>query len=194
MNEYLLANVRFYFAQSVFNSNCHFKSYERLSKRKNNITCVLQILSAMTLVLLVLQVIGLENKFQKLLNILAFLGMLITGAGLIIEIFNKDDKSREIYQHKIFAEKYKNIRDEYMSLIEEIITSSKSDLELREKKDNLQKRYSSIGENAPETSGDDYKKAQFDLGLNGNSGEQFTWADKEIDKFLPEKLRLNNVE
>ncbi len=77
-----------------------------------------------------------------------------------------------------------------MGLIEETMSNTISDTELRSKKDDLQKRYSVIGENAPETTGDDYKQAQIGLGLDGNSGEEFTWADKEIDLFLPEQLRL----
>ena len=116
--------------------------------------------------------------------------MLITGVSLIFEMYNKDDKSHEIFQHKVYAEKYKTLRDEYMSLIEEIMSNSTTETELRIKKDNLQKRYSAIGENSPETTNDDYKQAQIGLGLNGNSGEEFTWADKEIDIFLPEQLRL----
>ena len=190
MNDKLLANIRFYFAQSVFNNNCHFKAYNRLTKRKNQLSNFVVTLSAITLILLILQVIGLEQKNQSLLNVLAFIGMLITGTSLVFEMFNKDDKSQEIFQHKIYAEKYKNLRDEYMGLIEETMSNTISDAELRSKKDDLQKRYSAIGENAPETTGEDYKQAQIGLGLDGNSGEEFTWADKEIDLFLPEQLRL----
>ncbi len=190
MNDKLLANIRFYFAQSVFNSNCHFKAYNRLTKRKNQLSNFVVTLSAITLILLILQVIGLEQKNQSLLNVLAFIGMLITGTSLVFEMFNKDDKSQEIFQHKMYAEKYKNLRDEYMGLIEETMSNTISDAELRSKKDDLQKRYSAIGENAPETTGEDYKQAQIGLGLDGNSGEEFTWADKEIDLFLPEQLRL----
>ena len=190
MNDKLLANIRFYFAQSVFNSNCHFKAYNRLTKRKNQLSNFVVTLSAITLILLILQVIGLEQKNQSLLNVLAFIGMLITGTSLVFEMFNKDDKSQEIFQHKMYAEKYKNLRDEYMGLIEETMSNTISDAELRSKKDDLQKRYSTIGENAPETTGEDYKQAQIGLGLDGNSGEEFTWADKEIDLFLPEQLRL----
>lgn len=190
MNDKLLANIRFYFAQSVFNSNCHFKAYNRLTKRKNQLSNFVVTLSAITLILLILQVIGLEQKNQSLLNVLAFIGMLITGTSIVFEMFNKDDKSQEIFQHKMYAEKYKNLRDEYMGLIEETMSNTISDSELRSKKDDLQKRYSVIGANAPETTGEDYKQAQIGLGLDGNSGEEFTWADKEIDLFLPEQLRL----
>jgi hypothetical protein len=193
MNDKLLANVRFYFAQSVFNNNCHYKAYKRLTKRRNILSGFLKGISALTLIFLILQIIGLENGCQNLLNILAFVGMLITGSSLVFEIFNKDDKSHEIYLQKNFAEKYKSLRDEYMSLIEEIMSKSLDEAILREKKDQLQKRYSLIGENAPDTIDEDYKQAQLGLGLKGSSGEEFTWSDLEIDKFLPEILRLKNV-
>jgi hypothetical protein len=190
MNDKLLANTRHYFAQSVFNTSCHYNANTRLLKKKKQLSNIVVSFSAITLIVLILQVVGLENKNQSLLNILAYIGMLITGVSLIFEMYNKDDKSHEIFQHKVYAEKYKTLRDEYMSLIEEIMSNSTTETELRMKKDNLQKRYSAIGENSPETTSEDYKQAQIGLGLNGNSGEEFTWADKEIDIFLPEQLRL----
>jgi hypothetical protein len=190
MNDKLLANTRHYFAQSVFNTSCHYNANTRLLKKKKHLSNIVVSFSAITLIVLILQVVGLENKNQSLLNILAYIGMLITGVSLIFEMYNKDDKSHEIFQHKVYAEKYKTLRDEYMSLIEEIMSNSTTETELRIKKDNLQKRYSAIGENSPETTSEDYKQAQIGLGLNGNSGEEFTWADKEIDIFLPEQLRL----
>lgn len=189
MNDKLLANVRFYFAQAVFNNNCHYKAYDRLKKKKTQVSYVVISISAITIVLLILQVIGLEQKIQSLLNIVAYLGMFSTAISLILEIFNKEDKSEQILMHKIYAEKYKSLRDEYMSLIEEIMSHSIADDQLRTKKEVLQQRYSSIGEYAPETNGDDYKQAQIGLGLNG-IGEEFTWSDVEINKFLPQQLRL----
>lgn len=192
MNEKLLSSVRFYFAQSVFNSNCHFKAYNRLTKEKNHVLNFVSSISAATLILLILQIIGLEQKCQPFLNILAFIGMLLTGVSLGFEFFNKDDKAQKIFQHKMYAEKYKGLRDEYIGLIEEIMSNSSVEDVLRSKRDDLQKCYSAIGENAPGTTIKDYIEAQNGLGLNGNSGEEFTWADKEINKFLPEKLRWNN--
>lgn len=190
MNDNLLASVRFYFAQSVFNNSCHFKAYNRLKKSRNYLSNFVISLSAATLILLILQIVGLEQKNQQLLNILASIGMLLTGASLIFEMFNKEDKSQEIFLHKMYAEKYKALRDEYLGLIEEIMSNAIPEIELRLKRDRLQKRYSTIGENAPETTGKDYSNAQIGLGLDGNSGEEFTWSDIEINKFLPEQLRL----
>jgi len=190
MNEKLLAIIRFYFAQSVFNSNCHFKAYNRINGKIKITSKIVASFSAITLILLILQIVGLEQKCQSLLNILAYIGMLLTGITLVFEIFNKEDMSFQMFQHKVFAEKYKSLRDEYMSLIEDVMSNTTSEKKQRKRHLKLQKKYSQIGENAPETNTEDYESSQKSLGLVGNSDEEFTWSDKEIDLFLPEKLRL----
>jgi hypothetical protein len=191
MNDKLLANVRFYFAQSVFMNSIHYKAFGNIKKRKNVLSKTVLWCASITIVLLILQVVGLENNNDTIIKIVTYVGLLLTAITTVLEIFNKDDLSLLMFQHKNIAEKYKTLRDEYMSLIEEIMSNNLDEEKIREKKDKLQKRYSEIGENAPETNFDNYKEAQLGLGLDGNSGEEFTWADKEIDKFLPEQLRLN---
>jgi len=190
MNDKLLANTRYYFAQSVFNTNCHFKAYNRLQKKKNDISNFVAIISAATLSLLILQIIGLEHEYQTLLNILSFVGLLITGTSLTFESFNKDDYMREMFYHREYAEKYKSLRDKYMSLIEEIMSNAFTEEQLRNKKNILQIQYSAIGETAPTTTYKDYKQTQIGLGLNENKDEEFTWSDEEINKFLPKQLRI----
>jgi hypothetical protein len=190
MNEYLLANVRFYFAQSVFMNNCHYKAYSRLEKRKSLISNIVITFSAITIILLILQVIGLENGYASLINVSAFVGLVLTGASLVFELINKEDLSILMYQQKDTAEKYKTLRDKYMSLIEEIMSNTTDENELKIKRDKLLKKYSAIGEFSPNTTYTDYLEAQKALGLKGNTDEEFTWSNKEIDKFLPKELRL----
>lgn len=192
MNSTLLANVRFYFAQSVFNTTCHRKSYNRLEKKKKFISNVVLGFSAITLVLLILQVIGLQNDYKPLLVTVAFVGLLLTGGSLLFELLFKDDLASQMYSHKNSAEKYKALRDEYMSLIEEIMSGNIAEDILRTKKDSLRVRYTYIGENAPATSGEDYTETQKSLGIDQNSDEEFTWSNSEIDRFLPQELRLNS--
>lgn len=190
MNEKLLANIRFYFAQSVFMNSIHYKAYDRIKTQKRKLSNFLLGCASVTLVLLVIQLISVENNFQVGLRIVSYVGLLMTAITTIMELFNKEDLSMLMCQHKSVAEKYKVLRDEYMSLIEEIMSNYDSEDSIRNKKNNLQKRYGLIGENSPKTTSDDYKNAQKGLGLNGNDGEEFTWSDAEIDKFLPKKLRL----
>jgi hypothetical protein len=191
MNEKLLANVRFYFAQSVFNSRCHFIAMDRLAKKEKVISIFIGIVSAITIISLILQIVGLEKNCQKIINIAAYLGLLTTAFSLIFQQFNKDDRTTEIFQHKIYAEKYKALRDEYMSLIEEIMSNSILEDQLRNKRDKFQNHYSSIGEFAPNIEIVDYEQAQIGLGILKNNKEEFTWSDSEIDKFLPKQLHVS---
>lgn len=191
MNSKLLGNIRFYFAQSVFMTNCHFNACGRLNRAKEKNSKIVLYLSSSTIFLLVFQVIGLEWQIASLIKIVSFIGLLATGISSVFELMNKEDISFLICQHKLYAEKYKSLRDEYMSLIEEIMSASSDDHIIRAKRDELQKKYSSIGENAPSTTYEDYQNAQKNLGTNVSTNEEFSWDDKEIDKFLPKELRLN---
>ena len=190
MNKLLLSNIRFYFAQSVFMSNCHYKAVGRLQKRKTRISNIVLGFSATTILLLVMQVIGLQGDLQGVLNVAAFVGLILTGSSLVLALFNREDLSMSICNHKSVAEKYKNLRDDFMALIEEVMSSSSDEAILRNKKDLLQKRYSQIGETSPETTYRDYSATQKGLGLVGLNDEEFTWSNAEINKFLPEELRL----
>lgn len=192
MNKYLLANVRFYFAQSVFMNNCHYKAYGRLEKRKNQISNIVKTFSIITIILLILQIIGLENGLESLINVSAFVGLVLTGASLVFELINKEDLSILMYQQKDTAEKYKTLRDKYMSLIEEIMSNTTGNNSLKKKRNKLLKKYSAIGEYSPVTSYKDYTETQKSLGLKINTDEEFTWGNNEIDKFLPKELRLEN--
>ena len=97
---------------------------------------------------------------------------------------------QEMFYYRAYAEKYKSLRDEYMSLIEEFMSNAYSEEKLREKKNNLQIRYSTIGETAPTTTYKDYTQTQNGLGLAGSTKEEFSWSDEEIDRFLPKKLQI----
>lgn len=190
MNDKLLASARFYFAQSVFMTTCHYKAYSRLGKRVRRNKNIVLIISSCTVIVLILQIIGLEKNIQALFNILAFVGLLLTGSSLIFSLISKEDLSIIMCSHKSVAENYKRLRDNFMCLIEEIMSNAYSEKILRERRDILQDQYSGQGEFAPETTYADYSSAQKGLGISKNSNEEFTWSDSEIDKFLPEKLRL----
>jgi len=191
MNKYLLANIRFYFAQTVFMNNCHYKAYNRLERRKTANTKIVFVFSGITIILLILQIIGLEKDYQSLIDVSAFVGLMLTGASLVFGLISKEDLSLLMYQQKNAAEKYKMLRDNYMSLIEEVMSNTTDEGVLKQKRDELLLKYGAIGEFSPSTNYKDYQEAQTALGLNENSDEEFTWSNTEIDKFLPQELRLN---
>jgi len=161
-----------------------------LEKRKKLISNIVIGYAGTTILLLILQVVGLENNYSSLISIVAFVGLVLTGASLVFELINKEDLSILMYQQQSTEEKYKSLRDRYMSLIEEIMSNTTDEKTLKIKRDKLLKKYSAIGEYAPVTDYKDYVAAQKSLGLKGNSDEEFTWSNKEIDKFLPKELRL----
>lgn len=193
MNMKLLSMVRFYFAQSAFMTSCHYAAYERLKKVNTNKNYCLKGGSILTIILLILQIIGFKSGSINLLELLSYSSILLTGISLIFAFAMKEETKEIIFQHKYFAEKYKNLRDDYMNLIEKIISNCSDDNSLRTISDNLQNRYSSLGENAPSTNDEDYKKAQSNLGVNANNKESFTWSNKEIDRFLPEQLKFEKL-
>lgn len=192
MNEKLLATIRYYFAQSVFMNSIHYKAYYRLDKKLKRAKLIVAIISSLTLVLIITNLIILETPSinnNSILKILYFIGMALTGLSLIYEFFNTQDIGELKYHHRHAAEEYKILRDQFMSLIEEIMTSSDSEKKLRIEFHKLQNNYSQLGKSSPTTENADYTDAQSGLGISRNSNEEFTWSDTEIDRFLPLLLR-----
>ena len=116
--------------------------------------------------------------------------MILTATSLMFSFFQKEDLSEIKIQHRITAEAYKELRDGYLLLIEEVISDISNEKELRDKSKDFQMQYSYIGKNTPSTTYEDYESAQKGLGLSLNSDEEYTWSDAEINRFLPEKLRI----
>ena len=190
MNLKLLATIRFYFSQCVFMNSIHYKAHSRLAKVQNRYRNITIGISGATLIVIILQAIGLEDNLTQLLRIISYCGMILTATSLIFTMYSKEDIGEIKSQHRNIAEEYKILRDSYMMLIEEAISNAYDDKILREKGQYLQKLYSAIGKYSPTTTYDDYKKAQIGLGLSGENDEEFTWSDKEIDRFLPQLFRI----
>lgn len=191
MNNKLLDSIRFYFAQTVFNTQCQYCAYHRYEANFKKLNWFVYISSSVTIVLLICQIIGLQLNSEIWLSIVALIGLFVTGASLVFTMITGKLSSKEMYNHKTYGEKYKTIRDEFMCLIEEVMSNEGKHDKLRIKRDDLLKKYSSIGELAPSTNNEDYIEAQKSLGLKGD-GETFTWDDVEIDRFLPKYLKLTN--
>jgi len=164
---------------------------DRLAKNERNLSIFIGIVSTITIISLFLQILGLEINCKEIINIAMYLGLFTTAVSLAFQQFSKNDRIKEIFQHKIYAEKYKTLRDEYMGLIEEIMSDSTSEDELRNKRDKFQNHYSSIGEFAPSIEIIDYEQARIRLGISKYNKEEFTWSDSEIDKFLLKQLHIS---
>lgn len=186
----LLSVARFYFAQSVFNSTCHYKSMERLNMIDKEYSSNKNILSGINVLIVILIIICYELHFDLGLKILGILGLLLTGISLIFDLFLKERFLDEIYKHKWSAEMYKSLRNEFMELIEEIMSNSIDENVLRSRRKLLISRYSEIGKTALSTTSGDYSDAQKSLGLKLNNNEEFSWSEADINRFLPKHLKL----
>ena len=189
MMDKILAETRFYFAQCVFNTSCHYAAVERYQKQRSERQKIALWLSSGSVVLLVLTILGWELEWQWLLRFLSFIGLLSTAASLIFEIYNREDLTEFMCYHKVTAENYKGLRDNFMNLIRLIMTKADT-CKIEPVLEKYLEEYKMIGKFSPATTGGDYSSAQKKLGLK-NQGEAFTWSNEEIDRFLPEELRLS---
>ena len=195
MNKLLLSATRHFFAQCVFMNSIHYKAYNRVNERQNLYRTVTLAIAGATVVLiaselLAMRVLNDKSILNNTLDILANLGLVFTASSLIFNFYQKVDLCELKLQHRIAAEAYKQLRDEYMMLIEQIMSNSVQENELRSKSTQLQIEYSRIGKSTPTTTGDDYAEAQNGLGIGSNDNEEFTWSNDEINRFLPKELRF----
>lgn len=104
---------------------------------------------------------------------------------------NPENKS---LRHKKSALELIYIRERYISLMADIFNSVISPEEIRSGRDLLINECKKIYENSPETNHAAFKEIQKRLNPKGAvDGEEFTFTDDEIDRFLPEKLRLSSL-
>jgi predicted nucleic acid-binding protein len=89
------------------------------------------------------------------------------------------------------ALKYMQLRDRYRALIVDIMGEKISSDEITSRRNLLQSEYQVISDLSPQTGIKEYEEAQRRLNKKGVvDNEQFTWSDEEIDRFLPENLRI----
>lgn len=187
MKDAFLGEARFYFAQCVFNSSCHYAAYNRYEKERNMRHKWALGISITSVIALCLTVICWETGWQNFLRVLSLLGTALTAASMTFELYNKEDLTEIMCCHKQAAEEYKQLRDSFMDVIRQI--KSNIDTNIVEPRLQLYLRdYSAIGKYSLPTNKDDYKNAQKNLGLTGQD-ESFTWSTEEINRFLPIELR-----
>lgn len=179
-----LAATRFQFAQSVFNHKIQEKAADRKYGYAKWFKVIQLVLTSLVIAVLVAQAAGFNNGFVNVVGII-FGGVEI--AFIIIDLTYGFEKQAAL--HKSYALKYLELRDKYQALIADIMATKGVSATNNARRDALNEAYSMLSD-APQTTLADYEKAQRALGTTGESGgEQYTWSDKEINKFLPSQLR-----
>ena len=190
MSDNLIHIARNRFAQAVFNSAIHQECKSLIISKVNlNKKINLTISVILTLFVLCLQFwVASDNFWSKIINLV---GVILTVVQVCYSFYQiQFDETDKIYLHRKTADQYRELRDDYSSLISQIFdvdnTITYEHLEL------LQTKYNLISNNAPDTNNKAYMAAQNRLGTTSlpNQGI-YSWSDEEINSFLPVNLQYS---
>ncbi|WP_204366769.1 SLATT domain-containing protein [Nocardiopsis kunsanensis] len=115
------------------------------------------------------------------------IALLVSWMSLGAKTFKFEEESNA---HRDIASRLWDVRESYISLIADLMSSTVSEVEARERRDELQQFTRDVYTDAPRTSTKAFKRAQD--GLKNN--EEMTFTSREIDLLLPETLRLDEGE
>lgn len=189
-NNPLLSEVRWYFAQSAFNTTCFYCAANRCEKKKSHINNRTLAFSVLAVISVFLQLISLKTGCNGFITVVSYLSLLISAGSMINQVASNKTIDNLIVKYKITAEEYKSLRESFMNLIRILYQNSDPNFVGQQCESYLEK-YKQIGKMSPDTTNKDYTKAQDSLGLKG-VGESFTWTDEQIDRLLPTGLKLND--
>ena len=185
-----LSIVRQTFANTVFTHTVQ----EVAARHQEKLAFIVKI-SNIILVSIVLVLLFFQASYPNQI-LFSYIGAGMTIAEIIFLIIQLSFSfEQRMIMHKNSALKYMGLRDCYRSLITDIMNESVNSEMILARRDLLQREYQVISDLAPQTGQNEYKETQKKLNKRGIvKGEEFTWSDEEIDRFLPEKLRLNSYD
>ncbi|GLS89100.1 hypothetical protein GCM10007916_01670 [Psychromonas marina] len=179
-NMALLDQVRECYGRVVWTHKTHQKCADIIDDKNNRIKFWQIVLSAITTTGIFAAVFG---KIPEVGYVSALVSLILT---IINAYVKKYDLGGLSQKHSDAASSLWNIRESYFSLITDLHSSSLTDDEVRKKRDALQANLHKLYKGSPSTNvGKAYEKASKAL----KEGEELTFSDEEIDKFLPKTLR-----
>jgi hypothetical protein len=116
----------------------------------------------------------------------AAIGVVVSTTLLVLNAYTKDYDLGELAQkHKQAAADLWLIREQYLSLITDLVMGEKPLESLQSERDKLLVQLHSLYSGAPSTTYQAYRRAQDAL----KKYEDMTFSDEEIDAFLPTELK-----
>jgi hypothetical protein len=178
----LEGQLRECFGRVVYSHKTHEKCADILLSRLAKIKLWQIVLSAITTGGFVAAIFGAGN-------IGAAVGIVISTALLVLNAYTKNYDLGELAQkHKQAANGLWLIREQYLSLITDLLMGEKPIETLQQTRDKLIEDLHSVYSGAPSTTFQAYRKAQEAL----KKFEDMTFSDEEIDAFLPKELKRSN--
>ncbi|MDD3120715.1 MAG: SLATT domain-containing protein [Candidatus Gracilibacteria bacterium] len=171
------------FTSVVWTHKIHEKCAEILDKKNNKFKKWNIILVSLVLVFTILQV-----KYSQI-EIIGIISISLTLSEFILLIITLTYNYGELAEkHKQFAKSFLSIREDYLSLIGDIINGNSLDVDFR--RNNLKDKLEINNRYAPNQVDGAYDLVVISLGINPNTQTgDYTYSDDEIDRFLPLELK-----
>lgn len=167
------------YGRAVYSHKTHEKCADILLARLGRIKLLQIVLSAITTGSFLTTMVGSGNWA-------AVVGVVVSTCLLVLNAYAKNYDLGELAQkHKQAANDIWLIREQYLSLLTDLASRSKSDDEVRDERDRLVVALHAVYAGSPSTTYTAYRRAQDSLQHN----EEMTFSDEEIDAFLPKQLR-----
>jgi hypothetical protein len=180
-NNLLESQIREIYGRVIYTHKTHEKCADVLKKRSDYLKFAEIFLSAASTTSILVVVLGEGKVFQ-------FLAALFSTILLGLTLYSKDFNLLAIAEkHKQAALNILEIREKLLSLLVDIKIGNKEISQLQQIRDELNEQLVNTYRGAPKTINKAYALASKALQVN----EEFTFSDKEIDKFLPESFRRN---
>lgn len=177
----LESQIREIYGRVVYTHKTHEKCADVLKERSDYMKFAEIVLSATTTTTILVVVFGSGKVFEL---IAAFCSTILLG----LTLYSKDFNLLAIAEkHKQAALNILEIREKLLSLLVDIRIGNKEIELLQQKRDELNEQLLNTYRGAPKTINKAYAIASKALKEN----EEFTLSNAEIDKFLPESLRLS---
>lgn len=175
----LEGQLRECYGRVVYSHKTHEKCSDILLARLSSIKFWQILLSALTTG-------GFVSTFFGAGEIGAGIGVGISTLLLVLNAYTKNYDLGELAQkHKQAANEIWLIRENYLSLLTDLIIGEKSIPQLLSERDELLKSLHSAYSGSPNTTFEAYQKARDAL----KTKEDMTFSDEEIDAFLPKELK-----
>lgn len=173
------AQIRECYARSVWTTKTHEKCADILNCRLNRIKFWQIIISAAITTGILISVFG---KCPIIGVLSALLSFLLT---IINSYLKQYDLGGLVQKHADTAIALWNLRENYLSLLTDMLSTNLNDNDLISRRDSLQKDLAEIYRGAPRT----FKKAYQEATKGLKKLEELSFNDEEIDKILPPPLR-----
>ncbi|MFC9872900.1 SLATT domain-containing protein [Nocardia salmonicida] len=181
---YLLAQVRESFGRVVYSHKTHEKQADLCFRKHRWQQAALVALTAISSGTFLVSVLGVAVNPKVGSLVTSFIALLVTGISLATKTFKFAD---EADAHRATASRLWDVRESYLSLIADLMSSTIFGGDARARRDELQEAGRAAYVEAPRTTYKAFRNASD--GLKNN--EEMTFTSREIDLFLPDALRLN---